>query len=234
MYKEIKKELIALRNKNKADVLMRFFKTGRGGYGEGDVFLGITNPIIRENVKKYYKLLNLDDVKHLLPDRYHEIRLFALLCLVEMYKKSDDSQKEEIFNLYLSKTEYINNWDLVDLSAPNIVGDFLLNRDKTILFKLSESNNLWEQRIAIVSTLKYAKYGVFEPQFLLAERLLSHKHDLIHKAVGWVLRECGKVDENKVKQFLMNNYKHIPRTTLRYAIERFPKDEYKIFLRGVF
>jgi len=216
-------------NPEKARILQGFFKTGRGEYGEGDVFLGITVPQSRE-IAKQFAHIELNEVKKHLQSKIHEERLIALLILVEKYKKSDD--KKEIADFYLSNTKHINNWDLVDLSADRILGGYLFDKDKKMLFELAESANLWKRRIAIVSTFNFIKQGRFDETLRIAELLIKDKHDLIHKACGWMLREVGKRDEKVLKDFLKKNYKHMPRTMLRYAIERFPEEERKKYLTG--
>ena len=216
-------------NPEKARVLQGFFKTGVGEYGEGDIFLGITVPQSRK-IAKQFAHIELKDVKKHLQSKMHEERLVALLILVEKYKKSDD--KKEIVDFYLSNTKHVNNWDLVDLTADKILGDYLFDKNKNIIYELSKSNNLWERRIAIVSTFNFIKQRKFDETLRLAEMLLHDKHDLIHKACGWMLREVGKKDEKVLRDFLNKNYKHMPRTMLRYAIERFPENERKKYLGG--
>ena len=222
-------ELQKRANPEKARVLQRFFKTGKGEYGEGDVFLGITVPQSRA-IAEQFAHIELKDVKKHLQSKMHEERLVALLVLVEKYKKSDD--KKEIADFYLSNTKHINNWDLVDLTADKILGDYLFDKDKCIIYELVKSSNLWERRIAIVSTFNFIKQRKFDETLRLAEMLLHDKHDLIHKACGWMLREVGKKDEKVLRDFLKKNYKHMPRTMLRYAIERFPEVKRKSYLAG--
>lgn len=198
-------------------VLPRFFKTGKGQYGEGDKFIGVTVPNIRE-VAKEYKDVAIDVVEDLLHSPWHEMRMCALLILVSNSKKV---VTKETFDFYLSQTEYINNWDLVDLSAPQIVGRYLLDKERDILYKMSESDFLWDNRIAIVSTLTFIRNNDLDDMYKLSLKLMSHKHDLIHKAVGWMLREAGKRDAKRLYVFV-NEYKPLmPRTMLRYAIEKF-------------
>lgn len=221
-----------LRNPKKAKILARFFKTGKGEYGEGDVFLGIQVPDTRKVAKNY---LELDDqeIRELLDSKIHEHRLAALLLLVEKYKKSDEKRKKKIVDFYLTNTDRINNWDLVDLSADKILGDYLFDKDdreKSILYTLARSKNLWERRIAIISTFAFIKQEKFEETFKVAEILLQDKHDLIHKAVGWMLREIGKRNQEEEEKFLRKHYKRMPRTMLRYAIERFDDKKRKFYL----
>ncbi len=222
-------------NPQKAKILQRFFKTGKGEYGEGDVFLGITVPESRKIAKKYVSI-SLDEITLLLQSKIHEERLISLLILVEKFNKADD--KKQIFDFYLENTKYINNWDLVDLSADKIIGNFLFyfGKDypiyKILLTNLAKSTNLWERRIAIISTFHFIKNNQFEETLKIAELLLKDKHDLIHKAVGWMLREIGKKDQNIIESFLKENYKSMPRTMLRYAIEKLPEDKRKAYLKG--
>jgi 3-methyladenine DNA glycosylase AlkD len=228
----IKDELFSIGSTEKKIVLQRFFKTGVGQYGEGDIFIGVTVPQQREIVKRY-KSLPLSEIDKLLKEPYHECRLTALLFLVNEYKKEKNiEKKEKIYSFYLQHIESINNWDLVDLSAPKIVGAHLLDKEGKILIKMAKSDNLWARRIAIVSTWYFIKYHRFNDTFVIAEILLNSKEDLIHKAVGWMLREIGKKDYEAECDFLKKHYKRLPRTTLRYAIERFSNEARKDFLVG--
>lgn len=209
----------------KAIVLPRFFKTGKGEYGEGDKFLGITVPNIRL-VARQYGHAPLDVVNRLLDSEWHECRMCALLMLVMKYKKAAEQEKQAIFDLYLSRTERINNWDLVDLSAPNIVGEHLYSStDRTILYRLAESSLLWNRRIAMVSTLCFIRKGDFGDTFALADKLVNSTHDLMQKAVGWMLREMGKRDISLLRIFLDKHAATMPRTMLRYAIEKMDSAE---------
>jgi len=219
---DLKKELDLLKNKNQAKLLKRFFKTGKGEYGEGDIFLGIKVPIQRA-VARRYTTLSRKDIQLLLKSSIHEYRLVALVILIEQYKLSNEVEKEKIFKLYIKNYRRINNWDLVDISAPHIVGDYLLHRSKRVLYDFARSENLWKKRIAIVSTLAFIRNNAFDDTCHLAKILLDDKHDLIHKAVGWMLREVGKRDFKREDEFLRKYYKRMPRTALRYAIERFPQ-----------
>jgi 3-methyladenine DNA glycosylase AlkD len=220
-----------LSNKEKAKNLSRFFKTGKGEYGEGDKFLGITVPQIRESVKLLKSKVTLTNILNLLRSEYHEERLCGLLLLIEVYKKGTKNDKEKIFETYLSNTKYINNWDLVDLTAPHIVGDFLQDKPKIILYRLAASKDLWERRIAIISTFKYIYDGKSAETIKIAKMLLKDEHDLIHKGVGWMLREVGKRCSEKIlKDFLNKHYKKMPRTMLRYAIERLSAKDRKYYL----
>ncbi len=228
---EITKELLKAGNPKKAVHLMRFFKTGKNQYGEGDRFLGITVPEQRR-IAKQFKHLNLKNIQKLLVNPYHEFRLTALLILTLQYPKATPSKQKKIVRLYLGHTRYINNWDLVDLSAHHILGAYLHNKDKAILMRLAKSKSLWERRIAIISCFAFIRNSVFNEAFHIAYLLLSDSHDLIHKAVGWMLREIGKRDRKAEEVFLRKNYQKMPRTMLRYAIERFPEETRQKYLKG--
>jgi 3-methyladenine DNA glycosylase AlkD len=226
---ELKKEILKSADPKKAKILQGFFKTGQGQYGEGDIFLGITVPEQRK-IAKRFKELGLQDIQELLNSKFHEHRLIALLILIEKYERGED--KKQIVDFYLKNTRNINNWDLVDLSADKIVGDYLFDKDKSLLLKLAKSDDLWERRIAALSTFNFVKRGQSEYTFKIAEILLDDKHDLIHKAVGWMLREVGKrVGQEVEEEFLKKHFKEMPRTMLRYAIERFD-DKKKNFYMG--
>ncbi len=229
MLDQIKRDLLRLSDPEKAKKLSGFFKTGKGQYGEGDIFLGIPVPEQRKVAKKY-RDLPLSDIQELLSSKIHEHRLTALIILVSKYEKADDSGKKEIFSFYLKNTENINNWDLVDLSAPKIVGDYLFNKDTSILFKLAKSDNLWERRIAVLSTFTFIRNNDFEDALHISKLLLRDEHDLIHKAVGWMLREIGKRDQETEERFLNKHCMQMPRTMLRYAIEKFDKNKRKFYL----
>jgi len=220
----IKSELKAHSRLDKSEILSKFFKTGKGQYGEGDVFLGVMVPEQRTIAKKH-KHISLIEIKNLLESKIHEHRLTALLILVEQFKEGDISTKESIFNFYLNNVEFVNNWDLVDLTADKIVGEWLLNNDKALLFELAKSSDLWKRRISIISTFAFIKKGKFNITLEISEMLLNDPHDLIQKAVGWMLRELGKRNQSKEEQFLMRHYKTMPRTMLRYAIERFDQSK---------
>jgi 3-methyladenine DNA glycosylase AlkD len=226
---QVKKAIEKLADPKQAAILQRFFKTGQGEYGEGDVFLGIKVPKQRGLVKKY-KDLPLVEVLNLLKSKIHEHRLVALLILVEKFKKADEKEQKKIFDLYVKNTKHINNWDLVDLSAPNIVGAFLLGKPRTILNQLVTSKILWERRIAVLSTFAFIKNNEFADTLKIAEVLVNDEHDLIHKAVGWMLREVGKRDQAKEEQFLKKHAEKMPRTMLRYAIEKFSQTKRKYYL----
>ena len=218
-----------LANKNKAKVMSGFFKTKKGQYGEGDIFLGITVPDQRR-VAKRYKESSFDDVKKLLENKIHEYRLTGLLILAEKFNESDDLQRKKIIDLYLGNIKHVNNWDLVDLSADKILGAYLQDKDKSILKKMAVSKSLWERRIAIVSTFAFIKQKRFDDTLKISKLLISDKEDLIHKAVGWMLREIGKRNKKKEISFLKKYYKKMPRTMLRYSIERFSESEKKFFM----
>ena len=225
----IQKDLKKLANPEKAKILQGFFKTGKGQYGEDDIFLGIVVPEQRKVAKKYANL-NLGEIKKLLSSKIHEHRLVSLFILANQYQKADKQTKKKIFNFYLKNAKNINNWDLVDLSAPNIVGDYLLNKDKSILYKLAKSKNIWEKRIAIMATFSFIRNNGFDATLKISEILLEDEHDLIHKAVGWMLRELGKRNQAIEEKFLKKYYKKMPRTMLRYAIERFSENKRKSYL----
>lgn len=217
---KIKNELRKKADKNKAKILASFFKTGKGQYGEGDKFLGIVMPRQREIIKKYYQEISLSETLKLLQSKWHEERMSALLFLMSKYKKGTDAERKKIFSLYLANAKFINNWDLVDVTCRDIVGNYLFERDRQVLYKLIKSKNLWERRIAIVSTFYFISKNDLDDTYKLAKILLVDSHDLIHKAVGWALREAGKRDEKRLVKFLEDNRLKMPRTTLRYAIER--------------
>lgn len=228
---EISRLLRKLADPERAAHSARYFKTGRGEYGEGDKFLGIRVPEIRAQVKKC-ESTSLAEIQTLLMSVFHEVRLFALLLLVRKFAKGDDQEKAAIYDLYLKHTHRVNNWDLVDSSASRIVGSYLETRDRKILYKLVKSASLWERRIAVIATFHFIGKGQFDDALKLAGQLLNDEEDLIHKAVGWVLREIGKRDVAVEKAFLQPHCKTMPRTMLRYAIERFPGQERKMYLSG--
>jgi 3-methyladenine DNA glycosylase AlkD len=229
MLAQIIRDLAQLKDPGRAKNLSWFFKTGKGQYGEGDIFLGIPVPEQRKVAKKYISL-SLNDLQELLNSKIHEHRFTALLILVSKYRKAGEFVKEEIFYFILKNTENINNWDLVDLSAPRIIGDYLLNRERSILYKLAKSKSLWERRISILSTFKFIDNNDFKDALRISELLLHDEHDLIHKAVGWALREIGKRDQNLEERFLNKHYLYMPRTMLRYAIEKFEEKKRQNYL----
>ncbi|HUV72057.1 MAG TPA: DNA alkylation repair protein [Clostridia bacterium] len=226
----LKQELKRLANPKRADNSLRFFKTAKGEYGEGDIFLGITTPVLKKIVRKY-QTLSLSELPELLESPIHEHRSAALGILVLQFGKADERQKEKLVAFYLKNTVYINNWDLVDISAAKILGEFLLDKDKKVLFKLAGSDNLWERRIAIIATYAFIKRDRFKETLEIAKVLLHDKHDLVHKAVGWMLREVGKKDQAQEEEFLKKHYRRMPRTMLRYAIEKFAEEKRKLYLR---
>ncbi len=230
MIADLKADLQRLQNPKKAQVLQRFFKTGKGEYGEGDRFLGITVPEQRRIALKYADL-NLENIRKLLDSEIHEHRLTALLILVEKFRKSDDKGKNEIFNFYIKNIGRINNWDMVDLTSEKIIGEFLIGKDKSLLYKLAKSENIWKRRIAIISTYAFIKKDKFQDSLNIAESMLNDKHDLIHKAAGWMLREIGKRDKKTEITFLNKHCKNMPRTMLRYAIEKFTSSEKDLYIK---
>ena len=228
----IKEDLRALADPERAGILAGFFKTGPGDYGEGDVFLGVSVPAVRAVAKKHTGM-PLAGIRKLLNSRLHEVRLAALLVLVEKYRLAGAAGKKEIFGFYISNARRVNNWDLVDLSAAKIVGNYLLDKgeeEKSVLAKLAQSGNLWERRIAIIATFEFIRHNDFGHTFRISELLLGDRHDLIHKAVGWMLREVGKRSQEAEEEFLRKHLKQMPRTALRYAIERFGEKKRRQFL----
>ncbi len=227
----IRRHLQKLRNKKKAKILQGFFKAGPGEYGEGDVFLGVVMPDIRK-VAKEFQSAPIGEVVKLLRSRVHEERMLALLLFVHKFEKGDDPLRKRIYDLYLRNTKLVNNWDLVDLTAPNIVGAHLLDKSRKPLFALARSRDLWKRRIAIMSTFHFIKSYDYADTLAISELLLYDKEDLIHKAVGWMLRETGKRALKTEERFLKRHYKSMPRTMLRYAIEKFPQSERRKYLDG--
>ncbi len=225
------KRLKAGGDREQAQILQRFFKTGPGEYGEGDVFIGLRVPQIRALAKEYTGL-SLPETLLLLQSPLHEARLLALLLLIQAFRRGAPERQGEIYDLYLNHTRFINNWDLVDLSAEHIVGAHLKLRRRKPLYVLAASDWLWDRRIAILATFHFIKGGEYGETLKLAERLIGDREDLIHKAVGWMLREIGKRDQASEEAFLKIHYKTMPRTMLRYAIERFPEELRKKYLNG--
>ena len=225
----IKKELWSYGSKEKAKVSQRFFKTGPGEYAEGDKFIGVQVPDTRIIARKHASLSD-KEILDLLHSPIHEERLLALLILITQFEKADDKGKKKIYQIYLNNTRRINNWDLVDLSAPRIVGAFLRGKDKKPLYKLAKSQIIWERRISIISTFNFIKHREFEEALKISEMLLKDKEDLIHKAVGWMLREAGKRDQRTEEQFLKKHTQQMPRTMLRYALEKFPEKKRRYYL----
>ena len=228
----IQKDLKKYSSPKKTKILQDFFKTGKGQYGEGDKFIGVVLSDIRQVAKKYANL-PLAPIIKLLHSPIHEERLCALIILVDQYKKGDNKTKKPVYNIYLKNYKYINNWDLVDLTASHIVGAYLADKPKDVLCKLAKSKNLWQRRVAIIATFYYIYQAKSKETIKIAKILLYDQHDLIHKAVGWMLREVGKRCGQKILlDFLAKNYKTMPRTTLRYAIERLPEKKRKQYLKG--
>jgi 3-methyladenine DNA glycosylase AlkD len=230
---DMRSKLQKLGNKQKARVLQRFFKTGQGEYGEGDIFLGVRVPEIRKLAWEY-KGIRITDVRKLLKSQIHEERLLALIIFVIKYSKGNDVVKKRIHELYLKNTRHINNWDLVDLSAEKIVGDYLTDKSKEPLYSLAKSKSLWERRISIMATFHFIKKNNFVETLIVAEMLLTDKEDLIHKAVGWMLREIGKRHLSTEEKFLNEHLQEMPRTMLRYAIERFSESKRQGYLKGIY
>jgi len=233
MLSNLIKELNSLANREQEKILSKFFKTGIGQYGEGDKFLGIKVPVQRQIAKKYSNL-TLKEVQELLNSKIHEYRMTGLIILTNQYKKSkkEKLKQRQIFEFYMKNADNINNWDLVDVTCPHIVGDFIQREGTEILREFANSNHLWKKRIAIVSTLALIKKKKFGDTLSISNVLLHDEHDLIHKAVGWMLREVGKQNREVLETFLQPKYKTMPRTMLRYAIEKFPEDLRKKYLRG--
>jgi 3-methyladenine DNA glycosylase AlkD len=229
--KDVIKDLSFYADKEKVKLLQRFFKTGKGEYGEGDIFIGIVVPNQRTVAKKY-KDLTFPEIQKLLNSKIHECRLTALLILTYKFPKADEKLKREIVEFYLKNTKQINNWDLIDLSSVEILGEYFLehNAYKRVLLKFSKSKNLWERRISIIATFTFIKNHQFTDSLKIAETLLNDKEDLIHKAVGWMLREIGKRDLKTEEEFLKKHYQKMPRTMLRYSIEKFPEEKRQFYL----
>ncbi|MDR1525007.1 MAG: DNA alkylation repair protein [Tannerella sp.] len=223
-------ELLSVGTPEKAAFLQRFFKTGPGQYGEGDVFIGVVVPHTRSIAKANLQTPPAE-IRKLLMSKYHEARLCGLVILTERFKKASGTERDEIYGFYLKNTSRINSWDLVDLTCPTVVGEYLADKSRGILYKLAESDSLWEQRISIVSTLAFIRKNDFFDTLELSKKLLNHRHDLMHKAVGWMLRETGKRDRNVLTAFLEEHAVKMPRTALRYAIEHYPEPERQYFLK---
>ena len=228
-HEQVKAELENLSDPERAMKLQGFFKTGEGEYGEGDLFLGVRVPNQRRIAKKY-RNMPLTDVLELLQSGIHEHRLTALFILSEQFNKGDEDARRRIVELYLGNTAYVNNWDLVDSSAHKILGVWLVDKSRRVLYELAESENLWERRISIISTFAFINRGDLVDALALSELLVDDTHDLIHKASGWVLREVGKKDQSVLEEFLLEHYEKMPRTMLRYAIERLPEERRRFYL----
>lgn len=220
---------------DKIQILSSFFKTNKGQYGEGDIFMGVPVPNQRRVAKKYFKNTTYNDIQKLLTHKIHEHRLTGLFMLVYKFQKADQTERKNIFDSYLKNLKYVNNWDLVDTTTPQIIGVYLLDKpeERKFLYKLAQSKNLWEKRIAILATYTFIKYNDFADTLAIAEILLKDSHDLIHKAVGWMLREVGKKNQDVEEEFLKKYYKIMPRTMLRYAIERFTTQKKAFYMKKI-
>ena len=229
--------IIDAQDPTQVEGLSRFFKTGKGQYGEGDKFLGIKVPVTREVVKECWQETSFEDLENCIRSEYHEMRLAALLTLVQifMHAKKDKTLQQQCIDFYLTHTQYINNWDLVDLSCYELLGTWLLDKDRTLLYDLArDGKTIWEQRIGMVSTMQFIRHGQLDDTYAIAEIFLDKPqplHDLLQKAVGWLLREAGKRDEQRLKGWLLNRYQAMPRTMLRYAIEKFTEEERAAYLK---
>jgi len=228
---KLREKIKRVSNKKHAEAMLWFFKTGKGEYGEGDIFAGIKVPVQRKIAKEFLNL-SFTELKELLKSKVHEERLIAMLILVEKYEKGVEKEKNKTFRFYINNRKGINNWDLVDLSAPKIIGHYLLNKDKKLLYDFAKSENLWDRRIAILATYSFIKSGSYDDALRISDLLLNDKQDLIHKAVGWMLREVGKKNLAVEEIFLQPRYNKMPRTMLRYAIEKFPETKRKKYLEG--
>ena len=232
MVTQVKQDLENFIDPERVAFFPKFFKTGKGQYGEGDIFMGISVPNVRLVVKKYQSIINLDELQILILDPIHEVRLTAILILVHKFNKSkDEVTKSVIYDFYLKNTKGVNNWDLVDGSAAHIVGGYLFDKDRSKIYELSHSLNLWEQRISIISTFYFIRKNDFKDTLRIAQILIKHPHDLIHKAVGWMLREVGNRNVDVLEDFLNIHYQTMPRTMLRYAIEKFPENVRQAYLK---
>lgn len=229
MYKKIVDEIKSFSTPEGAKRRASFFKTGRGEYAEGDLFLGVDSPSLRKIAKKYFKAVSYADLQKMLESPYHEIRVGAVFILVLMFQHGSEEERKKIFDFYMENIRYINNWDLVDVSAPYIVGPVAFENE-SVLFSLAKSCRLWEERVSVVATLYFIKQNRFDVTLSLGEYFLTHRHDLMHKAVGWMLREVGKRDEKVLCDFLDKHINQMSRTMLRYAIERFPEDKRRRYL----
>ena len=227
---QVKAELERLSDPEHAMKLQGFFKTGKGEYGEGDIFIGVRVPDQRRTAKKY-RNISLTDVLELLRSEKHEHRLTALFILTEQFNKGDEEARQRIVDLYLRNTAYVNNWDLVDSSAHKILGAWLVDKPRGVLYDLARSESLWERRISIISTFAFIHRGDLGDALALADALVDDGHDLIHKASGWVLREIGKKDQSVLEAFLIEHSETMPRTMLRYAIERLPEERRRFYMR---
>ena len=228
---KVLRKIVGFADPDRAVFLQRFFKTGSGGYAEGDVFLGLTVPMTR-TIARQFRGLPIHEVRELLTSKFHEVRLAALFMLVAQFEIGDDRTRKGVYTFYLKQTSRVNNWDLVDGSAPQIVGGWLSNRSRRRLHHLAKSKNLWERRIAMIATYRFIKQGDLDETFALADVLIADQHDLMHKAVGWMLREAGKRDRANLEDWLKTRYRRMPRTMLRGSIEKFPPALRQDYLRG--
>ena len=227
-----REEIRALANKEIAQHSLRFFKTDKGEYGHGDLFLGVRAPKIRLIAKKHIDI-SITDMQTLIRSKYHEERFLGLIILVNKYAKTKDKKnRNQLYKIYVSSFKYINNWNLVDVTCPHVTGKHLIDKDRTILYKWAKSEDLWTKRIAMISTFYFIRKNDLDDTFKIADMLLQDEHDLIHKAVGWMLREAGKRDIKKEETFLKKHYKTMPRTMLRYSIEKFPETKRQKYLKG--
>ena len=227
-----REEIRALANKEIAQHSLKFFKTDKGEYGHGDLFLGVRAPKIRLIAKKHIDI-SITDMKTLIQSKYHEERFLGLIILVNKYAKTKDKKnRNQLYKIYVSSFKYINNWNLVDVTCPHVTGKHLIDKDRTILYKWAKSEDLWTKRIAMISTFYFIRKNDLDDTFKIADMLLQDEHDLIHKAVGWMLREAGKRDIKKEETFLKKHYKTMPRTMLRYSIEKFPETKRQKYLKG--
>lgn len=231
MKETIVEDLKSVSDEQRVTVLLRFFKTRKGQYGYGDKFVGIKTPDLAKIIKKYYRDISFEDLKFFVTNPIHEYRVFGFMCLVHKYEKEDEN-KEEIYKYFKKYMKYLNNWDLVDITVPHVIGDYMFNKKKDWLYNLARSKNLWYRRIAIMSTFEFIRRGEYEDTLKISEILLNDKEDLIHKAVGWMLREIGKKDLTVEEEFLKKHYNNMPRTMLRYAIEKFDEPKRKNYLYG--
>jgi 3-methyladenine DNA glycosylase AlkD len=229
--KQVREELRAVADPERAVAGQRFFKTGKGEYGEGDKFLGCTVPDARRVVRRHREL-SYEDIGKLLDSQWHEERHVGLLMLVDRFARADEKERGKIYRFYIKNRKAVNNWDLVDTTTPNIVGEYLVGHPRDVLYRFAKSKDLWERRIAILATAAFIRRNDFADTLAISDILLEDKHDLIHKAVGWMVREVGKRDQEVMEKFLKPRYKKMPRTMLRYAIEKLPEERRKKYLRG--
>ncbi|MGB0757052.1 MAG: DNA alkylation repair protein [Patescibacteria group bacterium] len=233
MYKQVVSELKSSSSPKRAQQAQRFFKTGKGEYGEGDVFIGLTMPEQRKIAKAYFKQISFVDIEKLLQSKIHEYRMVGLVMLVYKFQKVDEKGQKKIYDFYIKNIKAANNWDLVDVTVQHVIGAYLqTKKERKILYKYAKSKNLWKQRVAIIASGAFIKNNDFKDTLAISTMLLNHEHDLIHKAVGWMLREIGKQDRRVLEGFLAQHYKTMPRTMLRYAIEKFPETKRKKYLHG--